>query len=174
MMTDTTPQSEDFTSETFAVRVSENAGIVLRPIPTDNRLIGSRCSLARDNSPRKRSLSLSSPFLLGEGHHPGNGGGAQYWNTHCMVPVHREWVQVPVDFFEQGYEAIPEIVSDVSRAELSVEPGTLVSSTGGVPWIGYLLLHLRVSRRHLLEMHARFARACRAVLGASCGDDLVS
>ncbi|EAW21066.1 uncharacterized protein NFIA_062270 [Aspergillus fischeri NRRL 181] len=130
--------------------------------------------LLRALNDRDRFCALSSPFLFPGGHHPGDGGGAQYWNAHCMVPVHRDWVRVPGDFFEQVYEAMPEIVPHVSRAELSVEPGTLVPSDGEIPWIGYLLMHSRVSRRHLLEMYARFAGACRRVLDAASGDDLVS
>lgn len=91
-----------------------------------------------------------------------------------MVPVHRDWVRVLGDFIERVYEAIPEIVPHVSRAELSIEPGTLVSSAGEIPWIGYLLMHSRVTRRYLLEMYARFAGACKGVLDAASGDDLVS
>lgn len=75
---------------------------------------------------------------------------------------------------EQVYEAIPEIAPHVSRAELSVKPGPWVSSAGEVPWLGYLLMHSRVSRRHLLEMYARFGGACRRVLDVASGDDLVS
>ncbi|GFF55767.1 hypothetical protein IFM46972_10345 [Aspergillus udagawae] len=130
--------------------------------------------LLRAVNDRDRFRALSSPSLFPGGHHPGDGGGAQYWNAHCMIPVHRDWVRVPGDFFEQVYEAIPKIVPHVSRAELSVAPGTLFSSAGEVPWIGYPLMHSRVSQRHLLEMHARFAGGCRVVLDATSGDDLVS
>ncbi|RAH47568.1 uncharacterized protein BO95DRAFT_358634, partial [Aspergillus brunneoviolaceus CBS 621.78] len=130
--------------------------------------------LLRALNDHERFRALSSPFRVPRGqHHPGDGGGAQYWNAHCMVPVHRDWVRVPADFFERVYQAIPEIVPYVSRAELSVEPGTLVPSAGEVPWIGYLLMHSRVSRRHLLGMYARFAGACRAVLDATSGDKLL-
>ncbi|KAH2154101.1 hypothetical protein KXW33_000674 [Aspergillus fumigatus] len=98
--------------------------------------------LLRAVNDRDRFRALSSLFHFSGDHHPGDGRGAQYWNAICMV-----------------YEAIPEIAPHVSRAELPVKPGTWVSSAGEVPWIGYLLVHSRVSRRHLLEMYARFGGA---------------
>ncbi|KAF3400206.1 hypothetical protein F1880_007983 [Penicillium rolfsii] len=96
--------------------------------------------LLRALNDRDRFRALSSPFLYPGSHHPGDGGGAQYWNAHCMIPVHRDWMRVPGDLFERVYEVIPEIVPHVSRAKLSVEPGTRISLADGVPWAGYLLM----------------------------------
>ncbi|KAL3408149.1 hypothetical protein V8F44DRAFT_658298 [Aspergillus fumigatus] len=39
---------------------------------------------------RDRFRALSSLFHFSGDHHPGDGGGAQYWNAICMVPVHRD------------------------------------------------------------------------------------
>jgi biotin carboxylase len=104
--------------------------------------------LLRALEDRERFEALSHPFSFSRPH-PGDGGGAQYWNAHCMVPVHRDQICVPGDFLERLYEALPEIMPHISRAELSTKPGTVLSTSGGIPWIAYILLYSRTSRRHV-------------------------
>ena len=119
--------------------------------------------LLRAINDRERFEALSKPFSF-PSVSPGGGGGAQYWTAHSMIPIHREKIRVPEDFFEKLYELLPEILPHVSRAELYAQPGTVVSPSGGIGWIGYLLLFSRTSRRHVLEMYHGVARGAKKVL----------
>ncbi|KAH1483616.1 hypothetical protein KXX06_004817, partial [Aspergillus fumigatus] len=58
--------------------------------------------LLRAVNDRDRFCALSSLFHFSGDHHPGDGGGAQYWNAICMVPVHRDWLRVPGDFLNRN------------------------------------------------------------------------
>ncbi len=89
---------------------------------------------------------------------------AQYWCGNCQVPMHRESILVPDDFFERVYQQLPEIVPHVSRAELFVQPETLVSPRGGCGFIAYFLLYSRTSRRHVLEMSDRVQKVSKKIL----------
>ena len=111
----------------------------------------------------ERFEAMSKPFSFTSAS-PGDGGGAQYWTAHSMIPIHREKIRVLEDFFEKLYQILPEILPHVSRAELYAQPGTVVSPSGGIGWIGYLLLFSRTSRRHVLEMYHRVAEAAKKVL----------
>lgn len=118
---------------------------------------------------RARFAALAHPFsttqppcsLVAQ---PGGGGGAQYWGAHCMIPIHRPKLWVPHDFFEKMYQDLPEVVPYVTRAEMYATPGTVVALTGGIGWIGYLLVYSRESRRHALEMYYRLAEVAKKVL----------
>ncbi|KAL2017250.1 hypothetical protein VTK56DRAFT_2362 [Thermocarpiscus australiensis] len=116
----------------------------------------------------ERFEALSKPFAFPSSA-PGGGGGAQHWTAHCMVPIHRDRIRVPDDFFEKVYEALPEIVPHVSRAEFYAQPGTVVSPCGATGWIAYFLLYSRASRRHVLEMYHRVAEVSRRVLDDASG-----
>ncbi|KAJ5496622.1 hypothetical protein N7463_008609 [Penicillium fimorum] len=124
--------------------------------------------LLRAIEDRERFEALSKPFSFPSSG-AGDGGGAQYWTAHCMIPIHRENILVPDDFFNMVYRAAPEIVPHIVRAELSVQPGSVVSPSGQVPWIAYLLLCSRTSRRHALEMHKRVSTASKKVLDVVSG-----
>ena len=106
---------------------------------------------------------LAKPFAFTRAN-PGGGGGAQCWTAESMIPIHREKILVPEDFFEKLFRALPEILPYVSRAELYAQPGTVVSPSGGIGWIGYILLFSRTSRRHILEMYHRMAKSAKKVL----------
>ncbi|KAM0254480.1 hypothetical protein ACHAQJ_006762 [Trichoderma viride] len=112
---------------------------------------------------------LSAPFAYSSPS-PGDGGGAQWWTAHCMVPIHCDKIRVPEDFFEKLYQALPEIVPHVTRAEMYASPGTVVSTTSGIGWIGYILLGTRVSRAHALDMYRHIAEMSKKVLDASYYD----
>ncbi|PGG97400.1 hypothetical protein AJ79_09212 [Helicocarpus griseus UAMH5409] len=119
--------------------------------------------LLRAIDDRERFEAMSKPFSFTSAD-PGDGGGAQYWTAHSMIPIHREKIRVPEEFFEKLYQILPEILPHVSRAELYAHPGTVVSPSGGIGWIGYVLLCSRTSRRHVLEMYHRVAKAAKEVL----------
>lgn len=89
---------------------------------------------------------------------------AQYWCGNCQVPIHRKSIFVPGDFFERVYQRLPGIAPHVSRAELFVQPETLVSPRGGCGFVAYFLLHSRTSRRHVLEMSDRVQRVSKEIL----------
>ncbi|XPT00037.1 hypothetical protein M3J09_009199 [Ascochyta lentis] len=114
----------------------------------------------------KRSEALSVPFAYPDSN-PGSGGGAQWWTAHCMVPIHRNNVRIPENLFHKLYEALPEIVPYVTRAEMYATPGTVVSPTAGIGWIAYLLLGSRISRAHTLHMYHQIAGASKKILDAS-------
>ncbi|KAE9363951.1 glutathione synthetase ATP-binding domain-like protein [Stipitochalara longipes BDJ] len=118
----------------------------------------------------ERFEALSKPFAFPRAS-PGGGGGAQYWTAHSMIPVHREKIHVPHDFFEKVYQILPGIIPYVTRAELYAKPGTVVSPSGGIGWIGYFLLYSRTSRRHVLEMYHLVAEASKKVLDAELDAD---
>lgn len=118
----------------------------------------------------ERFKALSKPFCF-TSTSPGDGGGAQYWTAHSMIPIHREKIRVPEDFFKKVCQILPEIGPHVSRAELYAQPGTIVSPIGGIGWIGYLLLFSRTSRRHVLEMYHRVTEAAKKVLDDVSGND---
>ncbi|KAL2074708.1 hypothetical protein VTL71DRAFT_8487 [Oculimacula yallundae] len=126
--------------------------------------------LLRALGDRERFQALSKPFSFPEGN-PGGGGGAQYWTAHCIIPVHRESVFVPEDFFDKVYQLCPDIVPHVSRAELYAESGRRVSLSAGTGWMAYLLLYSRTSRRHVLKMYHLAAEASKVVLDAASGYD---
>jgi biotin carboxylase len=119
--------------------------------------------LLRSIGDRERFKRLSKPFSFASTS-PGGGGGAQCWTAHSMIPIHREKILVPEDFFERLYRTLPDIKPHVFRAELYAQPGAIVSPSGGVGWIGYLLLFSRRSRRHVLEMYHRVAEAAKMCL----------
>ena len=111
----------------------------------------------------ERFMALSRPFSPPRDS-PGGGGGAQYWTAHSMIQMHREQTRIPENFFQKLYEIVPEVLPNVSRSELYAQPGTVLSSTGGIGRIGYLLLFSRKSRRHVLEMYHRVVDAAKQVL----------
>lgn len=119
--------------------------------------------LLRSIGDRDRFQRLSKPFSFASTS-PGGGGGAQCWTAHSMIPIHRENILVPEDLFERLYRILPDIEHHVFRAELYAQPGTIVSPSGGVGWIGYLLLFSMTSRRHVLEMYHRVAEAAKMCL----------
>lgn len=115
---------------------------------------------------RTRFEALSAPFAYSSSN-PGDGGGAQWWTAHCMIPIHCDKIRVPENFFEKLYQAIPEIVPHVTRAEMYATPGTVVSTTAGIGWIAYMLLGTRISRAHALYMYQHVAETSKKVLNAS-------
>ncbi|KAI0505433.1 glutathione synthetase ATP-binding domain-like protein [Xylaria bambusicola] len=119
--------------------------------------------LLRAVNDAERFAALSQPFAYPRSH-GGSGGGAQFWSAHCMIPIHRDNIRVPHRFFDKVYRAAPEIMSSVMRAEMYAEPGTVVSPTGGIGWIGYVLVYSRASRRHVLEMYKRITEVSIRVL----------
>ncbi|KAI8932962.1 hypothetical protein NX059_010431 [Plenodomus lindquistii] len=119
--------------------------------------------LLRSIGDRERFEMLCNPFCFTPDS-PGGGGGAQCWTAHSMIPIHREKVLVPENLFEKLYSILPEILPYVSRAEMYAQPGTIVSPSGGIGWIGYLLLRSRTSRRHVLEMYHRVVKAAEKCL----------
>ena len=119
--------------------------------------------LLRAINDSERFVALSRPFTPLSAN-PGGGGGAQYWTAHSMVQMYREKTWVPENFFEKLYEISPEIRPNVSRAELYARPGTVLSPSGGIGQVGYLLLFSRNSRRHVLEMYYRVADAAKKLL----------
>ncbi|KAH8805420.1 hypothetical protein F5884DRAFT_736462 [Xylogone sp. PMI_703] len=116
----------------------------------------------------ERFKALSKPFSFSRAD-SGDGGGAQYWNGHCMLPFEGEKIQVPDDYFDKLYQTLPDIVPYMSRIQLYAHPGTVAFQSGGIGCIGYFLLHSRTSRRHLLEMYHRVTEASRKVLGDANG-----
>lgn len=104
---------------------------------------------------QERFAALAQPFQHGL---------PQYHCGNCQIPVHRENIVVPEDFFEILLARIPDIAPHVSRAELLSQPGNTVSPRGGSWFIGYLLVHSRISRRHVLEMCDRIQGVARLVL----------
>lgn len=119
--------------------------------------------LLRAIDDKERFKVLSKPYAY-EDPHPGNGGGAQWWTAHCMIPVHGEKIFVPEDFFEKVYQIIPEIIPHVTRSELYADPGKVAPRSGGVGWVGYVLLYSRTSRRHAVKMYHRLVEAAEQVL----------
>ncbi|KAH8131305.1 hypothetical protein LI328DRAFT_161136 [Trichoderma asperelloides] len=118
---------------------------------------------------RTRFEALSAPFAYSSSN-PGDGGGAQWWTAHCMIPIHCDKIRVPENFFEKLYRALPEIVPHVTRAEMYATPGTVVSTTAGIGWIAYMLLGTRISRAHALHMYQHVAETSKKVLNASSYD----
>ncbi|CEJ86629.1 hypothetical protein VHEMI04160 [[Torrubiella] hemipterigena] len=118
--------------------------------------------LLRAVEDRQRYDALSQAFAFPRT--SGGGGGAQYWMAQCMIPVHRDNIRVPGDFFARLYNEVPDIQQYVSKAELHAKPGSIVSKSGGVGLIAYLLLHSRTSRRHVLNMYHEVTSAARRVL----------
>ncbi|KAI1042784.1 hypothetical protein LB505_001079 [Fusarium chuoi] len=121
----------------------------------------------------ERFACLSQPFSSTLGRDVdadiGGGGGAQYWNAHCMIPVHRDRVFVPPGFVDMVLAEIPHISAHVSRAELYAEAGTFVSP-GDSAWVAYFLLFSKVDRRHLLEMYHLVAQVSRRILDEQMED----
>ncbi|KAF2713297.1 glutathione synthetase ATP-binding domain-like protein [Pleomassaria siparia CBS 279.74] len=117
---------------------------------------------------RCRFEALSSPYSYpSSSSSPGDGGGAQWWLSHCMVPIHRDKIRVPENFFEKLYAILPEIMPHVARAEMYASPGTVVSPVAGIGWIAYLLLFSRTSRAHALGMYHRVSETAKKVLDTS-------
>jgi biotin carboxylase len=111
----------------------------------------------------ERFMALSKPYQFPAGS-PGDGGGAQYWSAQCLVPIHRDGIRVPDDLWERAYQNLPDIVPYVTRAHMYAKPGTVVSMSRSVGWIGYVLLFSRTSRRHVLEMYHRLVETCLEIL----------
>ncbi|KAJ5752419.1 hypothetical protein N7520_009336 [Penicillium odoratum] len=114
---------------------------------------------------QKRFQALSAPFEYSQPS-PGGGGGAQWWTAHCMIPIptHRAQVRVPENFFDKLFVALPDVRSYVTRAEMYSEPGSIVSTTAGIGWIGYVLLGTRQSRAHALAMYRQIAETSKKIL----------
>lgn len=123
----------------------------------------SALSLLRAIDDNRRFAALSQPYAY-TASEPGDGDGAQWWTAHCMVPVHREDLWIPTDFFRRLYKALPQIVPYVKKGELYAKPGTLVSPVGGTGWVGYVLLCSRQSRKHVVEMYHTVAKTAKDVL----------
>jgi biotin carboxylase len=116
---------------------------------------------------RERLEAMSKPFLFTVDS-PGDGGGAQYWNAHCILTMHRDNIVVPHDFFARLCIALPDVAPHISRVELHAHPGQVVSPTGGVGWIGYVLLYSRISRSHVVDMYHRIFETSKAILDGIC------
>ncbi|KAF5654519.1 carnosine synthase 1 [Fusarium sp. NRRL 25303] len=121
----------------------------------------------------ERFACLSQPFSSTLGRDVdvdiGGGGGAQYWNAQCMIPVHRDRVFVPPGFVDMVLAEIPHVSAHVSRAELYAEARTFVSP-GDSAWVAYFLLFSKVDRRHLLEMYHLVAQVSRRILDEQMED----
>lgn len=120
-------------------------------------------SLLRAIDDKRRFAALSQPYAYASDS-PGDGDGAQWWTAHSMIPVHREKLWIPEDFFDRLYQALPQIVPYVQKAELYAKPGTVVSPVGGTGWVGYVLLCSRKSRRHVVEMYHVVAATAKEIL----------
>lgn len=103
---------------------------------------------------RERFAALSKPFS----------SGAQYWCGNSQIPIHRDDIRVPEDFFDQVLQRLPDVAPYVTRAELFTQPGAVVSPRGGAGFIAYFMLISRTSRRHVLEMSIRIQVVSKAVL----------
>lgn len=110
----------------------------------------------------ERFKSLSKPFSFSDRY--GGGGGAQYWTAHCLIPIHRENITVPHNFLDRLYQELPHISPYVSRAEICVKPGTIVSPSCGVGLFGFILLFSRSSREHLLNMYYSIPSIAKKIL----------
>ncbi|KAI0417870.1 hypothetical protein F5X98DRAFT_386698 [Xylaria grammica] len=88
----------------------------------------------------------------------------QYWCVNIHVPIHRDNILVPHDFFDRVLGQLPEVAPHVARAEFYTQPGNVVSPIRGVGFFAYFTIHSRVSRRHLLEMTARVREVSRQVV----------
>ncbi|KAL6365732.1 hypothetical protein LRP88_01733 [Fusarium phalaenopsidis] len=118
--------------------------------------------LLRAAGDRERFEALSKPFLFPDD--AGGGGGAQFWAARGLIPVHREDILVPDNFFQRVFEKVPDVAPYTYRAELDKKPGTVVSPRGGVGLLAHCLLYSRTSRRHVLDMYHRVAAAAQEVL----------
>ncbi|GAW14475.1 hypothetical protein ANO14919_038780 [Xylariales sp. No.14919] len=103
---------------------------------------------------RERFAALCKPFS----------SQTQYWCVNIHVPIHRENILVPHDFFDRVLGRLPEVAPHVARAEFYTQPGNVVSPIRGVGFFAYFTIHSRVSRRHLLEMTARVREVSRQVV----------
>ncbi|KAF4438149.1 ATP-grasp fold [Fusarium austroafricanum] len=118
--------------------------------------------LLRAVGDRERFEALSKPFLFPDD--AGGGGGAQFWAARGLIPVHREGILVPDNFFQRVFEKVPDVAPFTYRAEVDKKPGTVVSPRGGVGLLAHFLLYSRVSRRHVVDMYYRVAAAAKEVL----------
>ncbi|KAI0536340.1 hypothetical protein GGR58DRAFT_475716 [Xylaria digitata] len=103
---------------------------------------------------RERFAALCKPFA----------SQTQYWCVNIHVPIHRENILVPHDFFEKVLGRLPEVVPHVSRAEFYTQPGNVVSPIRGVGFFAYFTINSTISRRHLLEMTARVREVSRQMV----------
>ncbi|KAK0725127.1 hypothetical protein B0H67DRAFT_480312 [Lasiosphaeris hirsuta] len=107
---------------------------------------------------RERYKALSQPFS-----EPAH----QFWCGNRQVPMHRENMYVPPDFFERVFAELPEIVSYLVRAEFFAEPGSTVSPRAGSGFVAFFILFSRKSRMHVVEMCDRVLRVSINVLDNS-------
>lgn len=114
------------------------------------------CALQLLNSvgDHERFRALASPFSQRH----------QYWCGLCQIPVHRENVLVPDNFFGKLFQKLPDVASNLSRAELLTQPGKVISPRGGSWFVGYVLLYSRSSRTHILQMYNSVLDASRELL----------
>ncbi|KAI1149243.1 hypothetical protein F4825DRAFT_431256 [Nemania diffusa] len=103
---------------------------------------------------RERFAALCKPFASQN----------QYWCADIHVPIHRENILVPHDFFEKVLGRLPEVAPHVSRAEFYTQPGNVVSPIRGVGFFAYFTINSTISRRHLLEMTTRVREVSRQVV----------
>ncbi|TPX16917.1 uncharacterized protein E0L32_003479 [Thyridium curvatum] len=104
---------------------------------------------------RERYRAMSKPFA---------GPPHQFWCGDRQIPMHRDSIYMPPDFFERVFGMLPEVKPYVLAAEFKVEPGSTVSPRAGSGFVAYFLLCSRTSRRHLLEMCDSVFRASLKVL----------
>lgn len=110
--------------------------------------------LLRAIGDRERFVAMAQPFKDLTQYHCGN----------CHISVPRANTVVPDDFFGTLFARIPEIVPHVSRAELLTQPGKTISPQGGSWFIGYVLVHSRLGRGHVVEMCNRIKDVADLVL----------
>lgn len=86
-----------------------------------------------------------------------------------MIPIHRENITMPEDFFGELCHALPGIVPHVSMAQLYSSASSVVSPKGGSGWIWYILLYSRVSSKHVLDVYPRVVEVFKKVLDDASG-----
>ncbi|KAK3358789.1 hypothetical protein B0T25DRAFT_74950 [Lasiosphaeria hispida] len=107
---------------------------------------------------RERYKALSQPFS-----EPAH----QFWCGNRQVPMHRENIYVPPDFFERVFAELPEVVPYLVRAEFFAEPGSTVSPRAGSGFVAFIILFSRKSRMHVVEMCDRVLRVSMNVLDSA-------
>ncbi|KAI0471548.1 hypothetical protein GGR56DRAFT_654577 [Xylariaceae sp. FL0804] len=113
----------------------------------------------------ERFDALAKPYAFPDSV-PFGPSGAQYWGSHCGIPIHRDNIRVPDDFFGDLWRELPDVKPYLARAEMHTVPGSVVSPDGGVGWVCYVLVYSRTSRAHAVEMYYRIAAASKKVLDA--------
>jgi hypothetical protein len=80
-----------------------------------------------------------------------------------MIPVHRDNINVPIDYCDEVLRRLPDVAPYVSRTECFT-PGTIVSQVKGAGFLAYFLVYSKTSRRALLEMCDRIKKVSKGLL----------